>query len=161
MKSVTESSPVRIAPGHVVEPAATDNPSDPATREELIWRMTDEAIARYHEAKRMVSLAYRLDDISGSLSNPWSVLAGYHVCNAEGDVIDVIRAHDPAVREVDLSRCRYKRWEPRGVKLGGKLYLAIPNPDSDEVTDSDYWIMRLVVVDPANIVDMDTPEKSL
>ena len=133
-------------------------PPDPADREELIWRSVDKAVADYHESRRWAEVARRID--SGPVSNPWSLLTTDHAIDAESRLLSTIFALDEGIHEVDTRRCRYRRWGPRGVRIGGRVYLAIPNPDDEGDPDEDtgYWRMRLVEFEASAIVDLDGGE---
>ena len=100
---------------------------------------TRQAIDRYHHAKRWAEVARSLD--SGPHSNPWSYLATDQASDAERDLIHNLYCHGPVEHETQIDRCEYKRWSARGVQLDGRIYLAVPNPDSDE-TESDTWIAQ-------------------
>ena len=131
----------------LVEP--DDNSSDPASLPELIYRMTDIAIARYRETLAFSEVATRLDD------GKWSVLATEAATDAEETLIKTILAGRDDFDEMDTTRAVYRRWKARGVRSHDRIYLAVPDPDCDD-EESDVWIMRLVVLDADAIIDMET-----
>ena len=114
----------------------------------LAWRSTEAAIARYHEAKRWAAEVEAEQD-----SYPWATLANYRAIDAERGLLETILAASPGFSELDLSRCVYRHWPARGFVSGGRIYLAMPSLDFDGPvgTESDYWVMRLAIVEVDSI----------
>ena len=129
-------------------------------RRELPRDIADRAIARYVEAVRERAEAYRLASGHDEYE-PWTDLTTLAAIEAERMLILAILTCDADYCGPRSYKADRRRWEPRGIRSQGRLYITAPNPDRDEGRDGipenldGPMLMQLVVVEESRIVDVE------
>lgn len=123
----------------------------------LAAMITRAMIARQREsALRMAALPEAVDDES---SKWMSVAIGDDIAAAR-QAVRAILAWAPGTTDLDAIDPEKHRWSARGVRVGGRLYLALPHPDRDGIPvgsrdPGGCDVMFLAVVDSADIVTLE------
>lgn len=88
----------------------------------------------------------------------WSAMASASEVEAERSLVLAILATGEDFAESDVcSGAQQDRWPARGVRVDGRVFLAIPDParEDDDDGGNGQDLMRLIIVDAYRILDLD------
>jgi hypothetical protein len=153
------SRPRQVIPTVHEQPAPTPLPSIPATRRALNAQMLREAIAAYEAA------VARHADVEAAGGDQWEQaesLSFSRIRDARAQVIRGMVVLHGMTDKTALDDAHKRYWPPRGAVCNGRYYLVTArDPEDDESDlkpgdkeDGEYWCMRLLVMDRADVIDL-------